>query len=69
MLLFGGSGAYSVLDSSPWVRRTLDFLMEVARTEEDDELKQRAIFWLGQSNDPRVPDFLLSLIRGESVRR
>jgi len=47
----------------------VDFLMEVASTEEDSELKERAIFWLGQSNDPRVPDFLLSLIRGGTVRR
>jgi len=37
--------------------------MEIARTEEDPELKSRAIFWLGQSKDPRVPQFLLSLIR------
>jgi len=47
----------------------VDFLMEVASTEDDSELKERAIFWLGQSNDPRVPDFLLSLIRGGTVRR
>jgi HEAT repeat protein len=47
----------------------VDFLMEVARTEDDPELRERAIFWLGQSNDPRVPDFLLSLIRGGTVRR
>ena len=30
-------------------------VMEVARSEEDAELRQRAIFWLGESNDPRVP--------------
>jgi HEAT repeat protein len=47
----------------------VDFLMDVARTEDDQELKERAIFWLGQSNDPRVPEFLLSLIRGGTVRR
>ncbi|MCK6502960.1 type 1 glutamine amidotransferase [Myxococcota bacterium] len=27
LLLFGGSGAYSVLDPHPWVRRFLDFLV------------------------------------------
>ncbi|MEM7415809.1 MAG: HEAT repeat domain-containing protein [Gemmatimonadota bacterium] len=47
----------------------VDFLMEVAQTEQDSELKERAIFWLGQSTDPRVPEFLLSLIRGGTVRR
>lgn len=47
----------------------VDFLMEVAQTEQDSELKERAIFWLGQSTDPRVPEFLLSLIRGGAVRR
>ncbi len=29
LLLFGGSGAYSVLDDEPWVHRTLDFLLDV----------------------------------------
>jgi len=47
----------------------VDFLMDVARTEDDQELKERAIFWLGQSNDPRVAEFLLSIIRGGTVRR
>ncbi len=41
----------------------VDFLMHVAENEEDGELQQRAIFWLGQSKDPRVPEFLLRLIR------
>jgi len=41
----------------------VDFLMGVARDEQDQELRERAIFWLGQSKDPRVPEFLLSLIR------
>ncbi len=42
----------------------VDFLMEVARDAEDPELRQNAIFWLGQSDDPRVAEFLLSLLRG-----
>ena len=42
----------------------VDFLMDIARTETDSELRENAIFWLGQSNDPRVPEFLLQLIRG-----
>lgn len=42
----------------------IDFLMDVARNADDPELRQNAIFWLGQSDDPRVPDFLMSLLRG-----
>ncbi|NNF13642.1 MAG: hypothetical protein HKN72_10475 [Gemmatimonadetes bacterium] len=45
-------------------RASVDFLMEVAREEEDGELRENAIFWLGQTDDPRVPEFLLSLVRG-----
>jgi HEAT repeat protein len=41
----------------------VDFLMSVARTEKDKDLREKAIFWLGQSKDPRVADFLLGLIR------
>lgn len=43
-------------------REAVDILMDIARMEKDPELKKRAIFWLGQSNDPRVPEFLLKLI-------
>jgi len=42
----------------------VDFLMQVAREEDDPDLRENAIFWLGQSEDPRVPEFLLGLIRG-----
>ena len=38
-------------------------LMDIARSEEDPELKSQAIFWLGQSDDPRVPEFLLEILR------
>jgi HEAT repeat protein len=41
----------------------VDFLMEVARDEEDRDLRRNAVFWLGQSEDPRVAEFLLTLIR------
>ena len=47
----------------------VDFLMDVAEREQDADLRSRALFWLGQSNDPRVPEFLLSVIRGRGVRR
>lgn len=48
---------------------SVDFLMEIAQTEQNGELRERAIFWLGQSRDPRVPEFLLNLIRGGVTRR
>ena len=40
---------------------------EAAKKQRDPEKSwclERAIFWLGQSNDPRVAEFLLTLIRG-----
>ncbi len=40
----------------------VDALMEIARTEQEPALQKKAIFWLGQSKDPRVPEFLLDLI-------
>jgi HEAT repeat protein len=39
-------------------------LMQIARSDPDPELRKKAIFWLGQSNDPRVKDFLLEIING-----
>jgi hypothetical protein len=50
-------------------RAAVDFLMDVARDEDDRELKERALFWLGQSKDPRVAEFLLSIIRGGGPNR
>jgi len=50
---------------------TLDLMMpemdgwETLRALKDDpELRENAIFWLGQTDDPRVPEFLLNLVRG-----
>lgn len=40
----------------------LDMLMRIARTGENRRLRDRAIFWLGQSGDPRAVDFLAQLI-------
>jgi TolA-binding protein len=43
-------------------RAAVDKLMDIARNEPNAELRKKAVFWLGQSNDPRVPDFLGSLL-------
>jgi hypothetical protein len=43
-------------------RAAVDKLMDIARNEPNAELRKKAVFWLGQSNDPRVPDFMASLL-------
>lgn len=40
----------------------IDKLMTIARDDSDPELRRKAIFWLGQSGDPRVAQFLLEII-------
>ena len=36
--------------------------MDIAKSEPDRELRKKAIFWLGQSRDPRATAFLAELI-------
>jgi HEAT repeat protein len=40
----------------------VDKLMSIALNDPDRDLRKQAIFWLGQSRDPRVQKFLLDLI-------
>ena len=40
----------------------IDKLFAIARTEPDRELRKKAIFWIGQSRDPRAAQFLQELI-------
>lgn len=40
----------------------VDRLIEIARVEEDPELRKAAIFWLGQTGDQRAIDFLVELL-------
>lgn len=40
----------------------MDKLFDIARNEKDSALRKKAIFWLGQSRDPRVQQFLMDLI-------
>ena len=40
----------------------MDMLFDIAKNDKDPELRKKAIFWLGQSHDPRVQQFLLDLI-------
>ena len=39
-----------------------DKLIDIAKREPDKELRKKAIFWLGQSNDPRVAEILTELL-------
>ena len=43
-------------------RAAMDKLFDIAKSEKDSELRKKAIFWLGQSHDPRVQQFLMDLI-------
>ena len=36
--------------------------MTIARSETDRKLRSQAIFWLGQSPDPRAAQFLMEVI-------
>ena len=40
----------------------IDKMFDIAKNEKDSDLRKKAIFWLGQSRDPRVQQFLLDLI-------
>lgn len=40
----------------------LDALIRIARTETDPEIKQNAVFWIGQFDSPEAEDFLLEVI-------
>ena len=40
----------------------VDKMLDIAKNDKDPELRKKAIFWLGQSRDPRVQQFLLDLI-------
>lgn len=42
----------------------VETMIEIARSEEAPAVRERAIAWLGRSEDPRVADVLLELIRG-----
>lgn len=39
-----------------------DKLVEIARKDKDPEMRKKAIFWLGQKNDPRISQILLDII-------
>jgi len=40
----------------------VDKLMDIAKNESDRGLRRKAIFWLGQSHDPRAAKFLMQIV-------
>ena len=42
--------------------KALDKLMSIAKNDKDKELRSKAVFWFGQSRDPRAVKFLEDLI-------
>ena len=58
---------FALSQSSP-EENAVEELMEIALGEEDTDLQKSALFWLWQSDDPRVADVLLELIRPRVVR-
>jgi HEAT repeat protein len=51
-----------VLSQRQSERAAIDKMFDIAKNEKDADLRKKAIFWLGQSRDPRVQQFLLDLI-------
>jgi hypothetical protein len=39
-------------------------LLAIARTHKDPQLRQKAIFWLGQSGDPRAAELFREILKG-----
>ena len=39
-------------------------LLTIARTHKDPQLRQKAIFWLGQSGDPRAALLFREILKG-----
>ena len=57
--------ALSQLPRDESVRRLID----VARTNRNPEVRKQAMFWLGQSQDPRALAFFEEVLRSRWVRR
>ena len=41
----------------------VDKLMDIAKSDPNIEMRKKALFWLGQKDDPRVKQFILDLVR------
>ena len=43
-------------------RGASDKLVEIAQQDKDPKMREKAIFWLGQKNDPRIKQILIDII-------
>ena len=43
-------------------RAASDKLVQIAKTDPDREMRKKAIFWLGQKNDPRIRQILIDIL-------
>ena len=43
-------------------KAAVDKLLDIAKNDSDREMRKKALFWLSQSNDPRVADFVAEII-------
>jgi TolA-binding protein len=41
-----------------------DKLIEIATKDKDSKMREKALFWLGQKNDPRVKQIILDILKG-----
>jgi HEAT repeat protein len=55
-------GIIFVLSQRQSDKAAIDKMFDIARNDKDPDLRKKAIFWLGQSRDPRVQQFLMDLI-------
>ncbi len=45
-------------------RAASDKLVDIAQHDKDAEMRKKAIFWLGQKNDPRIRQILIDILKG-----
>jgi HEAT repeat protein len=43
-------------------RAATDKMIEIAQKDPDREMRKKALFWLGQKNDPRVKQLLIDIL-------
>ena len=57
------SGSKRFLPCRSGFRGSVPALIRIARTNPDPELRKTALFWLGQSDDPRALDLFEEILR------
>ena len=67
--LYDRVGSRDVKEQLIWVMsesrdpRASDRLVEIAKSDRDPEMRKKALFWLGQKNDPRIRQILLDILK------